>query len=77
MEKISRSEAIIQEKKFYFTGRKCLRGNIARRYLNGACTCDKCARSRTEARKKALKSNDCKLTMSEQLIMQKINRVFR
>ncbi|CAH9012126.1 hypothetical protein VP236O401_P0041 [Vibrio phage 236O40-1] len=77
MKKITRAEAISQGLSFYFTGKKCLRGNIAKRYTNGACACKDCAKSRSKAASEARRAKSGDLSSGEKSNLALINSTFR
>lgn len=77
MEIVTRSEALEKGLTFYFTGRKCLRGGVARRYINGACTCKECADSRAKVARESKLARAGSLSESGKTTLETINSIFR
>lgn len=73
---LPRQEAIKAGHKFYFTGKPCLRGNIAKRYMNGACSCEACAVSRFNAQKKKLSVERMQKPFVPKNFMNLLNAIF-
>ncbi|WP_288078529.1 hypothetical protein [Pseudomonas sp.] len=74
LEIISRKEAMARGMKFYFTGKACSRGGIAKRFVsNGDCQCEKC-KGRSSERGKNWHSKNRNAILERQALYRQDNR---